>query len=58
MRPSLLRHVPEIDAAYTHRKMDYTIAAVTFASVAICMAFEVNGSIGKQYTWGLSRWYV
>jgi hypothetical protein len=52
MRPSFLRHFPEIDAAYTHRKMGYTIAAVTFASVAICIALEVSGSVWKQYALG------
>ena len=52
MRSSLLRHFPEIDAAYAHRKRDYTIAALTFASVAICMAFEVSGSVWKQYALG------
>ena len=52
MRSSLLRHFPEIDAAYAHRQRDYVIAAVTFASVAICMAFEVSGSVWKQYALG------
>ncbi|HSL03043.1 MAG TPA: hypothetical protein VK901_05845, partial [Nitrospiraceae bacterium] len=52
MRSSLLRHFPEIDTAYAHRKRDYIIAAVTFASVAICMAFEVSGSVWKQYALG------
>ena len=52
MMSSLLRHFPEIEAAYTHRKRDYIIAAVTFASVAICMVFEVNGSVWKQYALG------
>src|SRR5262245_64536519 len=53
MSSSLLRHFPEVDAAYMHRKRDYTIAAVTFVSVAICMAFEVDGSVWKQYALGL-----
>jgi hypothetical protein len=53
MRSSLLRHFPEIDAAYAHRKRDYIIAAVTFASVSICMAFEVSGSVWRQYALGL-----
>jgi len=52
MRSSLLRHFPEIGTAYAHRTRDYTIAAVTFASVAICMAFEVSGSVWKQYALG------
>jgi len=52
MRSNLLCHFPEIDAASAHRKRDYIIAAVTFASVAICMAFEVSGSVWKQYALG------
>ena len=52
MRSSLLRHFPEINAAYAHRKRDYVIAAVTFPLFAICMAFEVGGSVWKQYALG------
>jgi hypothetical protein len=52
MRSSLLRHFPTTDAASAHQTRDYIIAAVTFASVAICMAFEVSGSVGKQYALG------
>ena len=52
MKSSLLRHFPAIDAASTHQTRDYIIAAVTFASVAICMAFEASGSVGKQYALG------
>ena len=53
MRSSLLRHFPKVDAVSAHRKRDYIIAAVTFASVAICMGFEVGGSMWKQYALGL-----
>jgi len=52
MTSKLLRHFPQVSAAYAHRKRDYIIAAVTFASVAICMTFEVTGSVGKQYALG------
>lgn len=52
MTSKLLRHFPEVDAAYVHRNHDYIIAAVTFASVSICMAFEVSGSVWKQYALG------
>ena len=52
MTSKLLRHFPEVDAAYVHRNRDYIIAAVTFASVSICMAFEVSGSVWKQYALG------
>ena len=53
MRSRLLRHFPEIHAAYAHRKRDYVIATFTFFCVAVCMTFEVSGSIGKQYALGL-----
>jgi len=52
MTSKLLRHFPQVNAASAHRKRDYIIAAVTFASVAICMTFEVTGSVGKQYALG------
>ena len=52
MMSKLLRHFPAIDAASTHQTWDYIIAAVTCASVAICMAFEASGSVGKQYALG------
>jgi len=52
MRSRLLRHFPEINAAYDHRKRDYVIAAFTFFCVAICMIFEVSGSLGRQYALG------
>jgi hypothetical protein len=49
----MLRHFPQINAAYAHRKRDYVIAAFTFFCVAICMSFEVSGSVGKQYALGV-----
>lgn len=52
MTSKLLRHFPQVNASSAHRKRDYIIAAVTFASVAICMTFEVTGSVGKQYALG------
>jgi len=48
----MLRHFPQINAAYAHRKRDYVIAAFTFFCVAVCMTFEVSGSIGRQYALG------
>jgi hypothetical protein len=53
MRSRLLRHFPQINAAYAHRKRDYVIAAFTFFCVAVCMIFEVSGSIGRQYALGV-----
>ena len=52
MRSGLLRHFPQINAAYAHRKRDYVIAAFTFACVAVCMIFEVSGSLARQYALG------
>ncbi len=49
----MLRHFPQINAAYAHRKRDYVIAAFTFFCVAICMSFEVSGSVGRQYALGV-----
>jgi hypothetical protein len=48
----MLRHFPQINAAYAHRKRDYVIAAFTFFCVAVCMIFEVSGSVGRQYALG------
>ena len=52
MRSRLLRHFPHMNAPYAHRKRDYTIAAFTFFCVAICMTFEVSGSMERQYALG------
>jgi len=52
MTSKLLRHFPEINPAYVHRKRDYTIAAFTFFCVAVCMTFEVSGSVARQYALG------
>jgi len=53
MRSRLLRHFPQVNAAYVHRKRDYMIAAFTFFCVAVCMSFEVSGSLVRQYALGL-----
>ena len=52
MRSRLLRHFPQVNAAYAHRKRDYIIAAFTFLCVAACMSFEVSGSVARQYALG------
>ena len=49
----MLRHFPQINVPYTHRKRDYVIAAFTFFCVAVCMTFEVSGSVGRQYALGI-----
>ncbi len=52
MSPRLLRHFPQIDAAYAHSKRDYVIAAFTFACVAVCMLCEASASLEIQYALG------
>jgi hypothetical protein len=49
----MLRHFPQINVAHSHRKRDYVIAAFTFFCVAICMTFEVSGSVARQYALGV-----
>jgi len=48
----MLRHFPQINAAYDHRKRDYVIAAFTFACVAVCMLCEASASLEIQYALG------
>ena len=52
MMSKLLRHFPAIDAVSAHQTRNYIIVAVMCASVAICMAFEASGSVGKHYALG------
>jgi hypothetical protein len=48
----MLRHFPQINAAYAHRKRDYVIAAFTFACVAVCMLCEASAILEIQYALG------
>ncbi len=48
----MLRHFPQINVAHAHRKRDYVIAAFTFFCVAVCLNFEVNASLERQYILG------
>ena len=50
--PTMLRHFPQVDVAHPHRTRDYVIAAYTFFAVAVCLTFEVNASLGRQYILG------
>ena len=50
--PSMLRHFPQAGVAHAHRTRDYVIAAFTFFSVAVCLTFEVNASVERQYILG------
>ena len=49
----MLRHFPQINADYAHRKRDYVIAAFTIVCVAVCMLCEVSASLVVQYALGL-----
>lgn len=48
----MLRHFPQISAAYAHRKRDYVIAAFTIVCVAVCMLCEVSANLQIQYVLG------
>jgi hypothetical protein len=48
----MLRHFPQLGVAHPHRTRDYVIAAYTFFAVAICLTFEVNASLERQYILG------
>ena len=50
--PKMLRHFPQLDVAHAHYTRDYVIAAFTFFSVAVCLTFEVNASVERQYILG------
>lgn len=50
--PRMLRHFPQLNVAHAHRTRDYVIAAFTFFSVAVCLTFEVNASLERQYILG------
>jgi hypothetical protein len=52
----VLRHFPQKNEVYTHRKRDYFIAALTFLCVAICLLSDANGSIEKQNALGVCGW--
>ena len=48
----MLRHFPQINAAYAHRKRDYVIAAFTIVCVAVCMLCETSANLQIQYALG------
>ena len=48
----MFRHFPQVNVAHPHRTRDYVIAAFTFFSVAVCLTFEVNASLERQYIFG------
>lgn len=52
----MLRHFPQIDAAYSHAIRDYFIAALTFFCVAISLVMDAGGSLEQQNFMGLIAW--
>lgn len=52
----MLRHFPQKNGDFPHRKRDYFIAALTFVCVAICLLSDANGSIEKQNALGVCAW--
>jgi len=52
----VLRHFPQIDIAYPHRKRDYFIAAFTFFCVAVCLISDADASMEKQNALGVTGW--
>lgn len=52
----MLRHFPEIDTDYPHKKRDYFIAGITFACVAICLLSDANADMATQHALGVCGW--
>ncbi len=52
----MLRHFPQVNVAYAHRKRDYYIAAFTFFCVAVCLVCDANASLEKQNALGVCAW--
>jgi hypothetical protein len=52
----VLRHFPQVNIAYAHRKRDYYIAGFTFLCVAICLISDANASLEKQNALGVCGW--
>ena len=48
----MFRHFPQVNVAHAHRTRDYVIAGFTFFCVAVCLNFEVNASLERQYILG------
>ncbi|MGR8978709.1 MAG: hypothetical protein ACU84H_01265 [Gammaproteobacteria bacterium] len=52
----MLRHFPQFDVVYPHRKRDYFIAAFTFVCVAVCLFTDANATIERQNALGVCGW--
>jgi hypothetical protein len=52
----VLRHFPNINSVYTHKKRDYFIALFTFFCVAVCLLSDADASLTKQNALGVCGW--
>ncbi len=52
----MLRHFPQQNITYLHKKRDYFIAAFTFVCVAICLLSDAHAAIEKQNALGVCGW--
>ncbi|NOS75635.1 MAG: hypothetical protein HOP36_14115 [Methyloglobulus sp.] len=52
----MLRHFPQQNRFYPHKKRDYFIAAFTFVCVAICLMTDAHAAIEKQNALGVCGW--
>lgn len=52
----MLRHFPNRDIPFSHRKRDYFIAAFTFFCVAVCLLSDANAGMAKQNALGVCGW--
>ena len=52
----MLRHFPQVNVAYPHRKRDYFIAVFTFFCVAACLITDADASLEKQNALGVTGW--
>ena len=52
----MLRHFPNRNIPFIHRKRDYFIAAFTFFCVAVCLLSDANAGMAKQNALGVCGW--
>lgn len=52
----VVRHFPELNKVYPHKKRDYFIAAFTFFCVAVCLVSDANADMAKQNALGVCGW--
>ncbi|WP_040572950.1 hypothetical protein [Methylovulum miyakonense] len=52
----MVRHFPEVNKVYLHKKRDYFIAAFTFFCVAVCLVSDANADMAKQNALGVCGW--